>query len=48
MGWPVEDAGESESPSVMEGIEVALVEGNITSRESGQTSSRCLITRKLE
>ncbi len=25
MGWPVEDAGESEGPFVMKGIEVALV-----------------------
>ena len=49
MGWPVEDAGESEGPFVMEGIEVALVvEGYITSRESGQTSSWCWMTRKLE
>ena len=39
MGWPVEDAGKSESPPVMGGIEVALVGSNITSRESGQTGS---------
>jgi hypothetical protein len=48
MGWSVEDAGESEGPFVMKGIQVALVGSNITSRESGLTSSWCLITRKLE
>jgi hypothetical protein len=45
MGWLVEDAGESKSPLVMKGIEIAPLEGYIISRESGQTSSRCLFTR---
>ncbi len=47
MGLRVWDVGGSESPVVMTGIGVAP-RGNITPRESGQTSDRCWMTKKLE
>jgi RNA-directed DNA polymerase len=47
MGWRVQDGGKSERCSVMEQIGVAPY-GNITPRESGQTSTWSLITRELD
>jgi len=47
MGMRVEDGGESERRLVMRRIEVAP-NGNITSRESGQTSTGSFITREFE
>ncbi len=47
IGVRVEDVGKSESLAVMAGIGVAFRD-NITPRESGQTSDRCWMTKKLE
>src|SRR5262249_9105514 len=46
MKQRVDEDGESEGPAVMDGIEVEPM-GNITSRESGQTSIWSLSTREL-
>ena len=46
-GGSVKDAGESEGSLVIKEIEIAPLTGNMISRESGPTSSRCLVTRKL-
>ena len=47
MGWRVEEGGKSEGRPVMERIGVEST-GNITPRESGQTSIWSLITREFE